>query len=129
MNLRCAKCGGPIARQSGTGGRRKYCETCSPIRVRADRPRKRPLPKPADATAAAKIPEATVTNVTTATVRELSDLGIPADHYRHVLALTLAQRIDAADQETAAGLVACIRELGSLMAEIRAGAEIGRAHV
>ena len=123
MNATCAKCGGPIPRQHGPGGRRKMCPTCSPKRDRPDRQRNRVSTTvdtlqigntTADVT--------TVNNVTEATVAELARLGISPDHYRHVLAVTLARRIDQGDGETAAGLVAMMRELNSLMTEVRASA-------
>lgn len=120
MSMICARCGGPIARQPGPGGRRRYCATCSPPRERKDRPRKRPL-KPATPAQAPAFGDITpVTNVTEATVRELAELGVPEDNWRHVLAVRLASRIDAGHADTAAGLIACVKELLSLMAEIRA---------
>lgn len=120
MNMQCARCGAPIGRQPGPGGRRRYCATCSPPRERRDRPRKRPL-KPATPAQVSTIGDISpVTDVTSATVKELTDLGVPEDNWRHVLAVTLASRIDASDADTTAGLVACIKELSSLMAEIRA---------
>ncbi len=38
MNMVCEQCRGPIGRQQGRGGRRRFCETCRPTRIRKDRP-------------------------------------------------------------------------------------------
>lgn len=122
MNYNCAKCGGPIGRQPGPGGRRKFCQVCSPKRDRPDRQRGRGKTVPNVMTFDSGETQSLASNVTQATTAELLELGVPADHWRHVLAVTLATRIDHGDNETANGLVAMIRELNSLMTEIRASA-------
>ncbi len=117
--MSCARCGGPISRQNGPGGRRKFCATCSPPRERKDRPRKRPLrpvPPPPGATSAP------ADGMTTATVAELEALGVNPASYLYTLAVLLAERIDAGDGETASGLVALIKAHADVMLDIRSRA-------
>lgn len=109
MYLICAKCGGSIDRQTGPGGRRKFCAACSPQRVRKDRPRKRdtvtPLPpRPAS--------DQDTGGVYGATSREVEALGM-TEHYLGVLSLLLAWHMDHADDlsgSALASLAKCFRE-------------------
>lgn len=106
MNANCAKCGGPIGRQIGPGGRRKYCPTCSPQRDRPDRRKTKRTPL----TLTTGHPQqAATTTVLEATRNALTDAGVQ-DTSTGRCAQILAARIDAGD-ETAAGLVALTKEL------------------
>ena len=105
MNLTCSRCGGRIARQRGPGAPRKFCESCSPTRVRTDRGRKQPA-RPSSFTPGEKAP---VSGVYGATLAELQAANVH-ESVSGVCALIMAARIDS-DEETATGLVALIKEL------------------
>lgn len=121
MNMICERCGGPIARQTGPGGRRRYCEACSPRRDRPDRPRKnqRPTTEPRYLAAGQITSEAT--SVYSATVAELDAMGMPEDHWLRVLALNVAWHIDHNDG-SASGLVALVKEHRAVLAACAAAA-------
>jgi hypothetical protein len=105
MNANCAKCGGPIGRQIGPGGRRKYCPTCSPQRDRPERRKSKRTPL----TLTTGQPQQAATTVLEATRNALTDAGVQ-DTSTGRCAQILAARIDAGD-ETATGLVALTKEL------------------
>ena len=117
--MTCSRCGGPIGRQVGPGGRRRYCQRCSPPRDRKDRPRKRPLRPVALPTDGQVSPDGVV-GMTGATRRELQALGFDEGHWLAILALNLARHIDHADGEPVAGLIAMIREHDACLSDIRA---------
>ena len=118
MRLNCQKCGGPIPRQQGPGGVRKFCPTCSPKRIRK--------PRVEAATPRPVAPAGRVTsdrpNVTAATQREMEAAGVPLDGVDGLLLLLLARRIDSGD-ETAAGLVALVKVHAEILAEALAQAQ------
>lgn len=116
MNMQCAKCGGPISRQPGPGGRRKFCEACSP---RRDRPERRRPARQAAATPLSSGEE--VNGVYAATVAELDTLGLDEGHWLRVLALNLAWHIDNSNA-SASGLVALVKEHRATLAACAAAA-------
>jgi len=118
MYLICAKCGGSIDRQTGPGGRRKFCAACSPQRVRKDRPRKRdtvtPLPpRPAS--------DQDAGGVYAATLAEVQSLGM-SGHYLGVLCLHLAWRMDNSEGESGSALASLAKCFRETWAEMRAAA-------
>ena len=119
MRLNCQKCGGPIPRQNGPGGVRKFCPRCSPKRIR--KPRVEAAPARPVVTAG-RVTSGDRPNVTAATQRELEAAGIPLDGVDGLLLLLLARRIDSGD-ESASGLVALVKVHAEIMAEALAQAQ------
>lgn len=120
MNMTCAKCGGPIPRQRGSGAPRKYCPTCSPKRIRPDRDRKAVVTRPEPVTLPAMAEDAP-SGVHAALLREVRELGMQ-DHWLGVLALHVAWRLDNSQDENGgavASLAKCFRET---VQEMRAAA-------
>lgn len=123
MTMNCQKCGTPIGRQNGPGGRRKFCATCSPKRER----NRRAAP-PGGSAISARTPTATPAaehdrpNVSAATQRELQAASVALDSWRAVVCMLLARRIDAGD-ETANGLTALVKVHREILAEALAQAE------
>ncbi len=117
MNLTCSRCGGRIARQRGPGAPRKFCESCSPTRVRTDRGRKQPA-RPSSLTPGERTP---ASGVYGATLAELQAANVH-ESVSGVCALIMAARIDS-DEETATGLVALIKELRATLADALSRAE------
>lgn len=108
MNMSCEKCGGPIGRQSGPGGRRKFCTTCSPKRIRKPISRTPSSQRLTPSTPAAE----TVDSVYAATLAEVNALGM-ADHYLGALALHVARALDDSASQSGgavAALAKCHRE-------------------
>lgn len=108
MNMTCAKCGGPIGRQRGSGGPRKFCTNCSPKRIRKPRGRPPAQPRP---TSAAPTGEP-AGSVYEATLAEVNALGM-ADHYLGALALHVARALDDSASQSGgavAALAKCHRE-------------------
>ena len=108
MNMTCEQCGGPIGRQSGPGGRRKFCTTCSPKRIRKPNGRPPSSPRPTPSAPA----EEAVDSVYTATLVEVQALGM-ADHYLGALALHVARALDDSANQSGgavAALAKCHRE-------------------
>ncbi len=97
MNMICGKCGGPIPKQIGPGGRRKFCPACSPKRIRPERTRTvTPLP----------LPEGT-TGVYAASLAALQTAGV-VESVDGQCALLLARRMDAGE-DSGAGLASLAR--------------------
>lgn len=124
MTMNCQKCGNPIGRQDGPGGRRRYCATCSPKRERNRRVARTggsavsavpPTVAPAEA-------EHDRPNVSAATQRELTAAGV-AHTSEGQAALLLARRVDAGD-ETANGLTALVKQHAACMAAALSKAEV-----
>ena len=118
MNLTCGRCGGRIARQRGPGAPRKFCESCSPQRVRADRGRKqsptaKQPPRSASTTDSAGVYAAALAELQAANVHTTVS---------GVCALIMAARIDSGD-EPASGLVALVKELRAALADALSRAE------
>ena len=120
MNVICGKCGGPIPRQKGPGGQRKFCPTCSPKRDRPDRQRKRPTPKTLNLTPG-KIQQGNRGNLTDSTTAELTRTGV-LDTWQGQAALILAHRIDAGD-EPGGALSQLVKAHRDIMAEALAQAK------
>ena len=120
MNVICAKCGGPIPRQKGPGGQRKFCPTCSPKRDRPDRQRKRPTVKALNFDSG-ETQRGSHANVTEATTAELTQAGV-LDSWQGQAALILAHRIDAGD-EPGGALAQLVKAHRDIMAEALAQAK------
>ena len=123
MTMNCQKCGNPIGRQDGPGGRRRYCATCSPKRERNRR-----VARTGGSAVSALPPTATPAeaehdrpNVSAATQRELTAAGV-AHTSEGQAALLLARRIDAGD-ETANGLTALVKQHAACMTAALSKAE------
>ena len=113
MRLNCQQCGGPIPRQIGPGGRRKFCEACSPTRNRPDRKRRSPAPRVVTATNTGEsVLEATRAELDAAKVTE-SVMG--------QCALILARHIDAG-QVNGSGLASLVKAHRETMAAALAAA-------
>ena len=112
MNMSCQRCGGPVGRQTGSGGRRKFCTTCSPKRVRNNRTSTSPPKASVISSPAADTPQDAVANVYDATLAEVKALGM-TDHYLGALALHVARMLDDSAGESGsavASLAKCHRE-------------------
>lgn len=121
MNAICERCGGPIGRQQGPGGRRKMCERCSPKRDRPQRrqPTVHALPA-TPAPPAGPSPRVTPNGVAEATLQELQSLGMVLS-WQGAAALKVAQRIDA-DLDSGGGLAALVKAHSLLMGDVRSAA-------
>lgn len=96
----CTNCGAPLPIQTGRGGRRKRCATCSP---------RRNIPPPA------RVLPADDGSIETATRAALRAAG-RADSPLGRTAILLAARLDSR-QDTGAGLAAVSKQLASVLAE------------
>ena len=85
MNLVCERCGGAIGRQIGRGGRRRFCETCRPTRIRRDRPVPRSVAR--QIRPVVPLDGDQVTGMEEATVLELEAAGVPLDGVAALCAL------------------------------------------
>ena len=112
MNLVCERCGGAIGRQIGRGGRRRFCETCRPTRIRRDRPVPRSVAR--QIRPVVPLDGDQVTGMEEATVLELEAAGVPLDGVAALCALILARAVDRND-DTVPGMIAAIREHGACM--------------
>ena len=112
MNARCEQCQGPIGRQQGRGGRRRFCQTCRPTRIRKDRP----VPRSVARQTRPVVPLSgdQVTGMEHATRLELEAAGVPLDCVAALCALVLARAVDRND-DTVPGMIACIKEHGECM--------------
>jgi len=113
MRLNCQQCGGPIPRQIGPGGRRKFCEACSPTRNRPDRKRSNTAPRVVTATNTGE-------SVLDATRAEL-DAAKVLDTVMGQCALILARHIDAG-QVNGSGLASLVKAHRETMAAALAAA-------
>lgn len=120
MNLVCAKCGGPIPRQRGSGAPRKYCPTCSPKRIRPDRDRKAVVTRPKPVTLPATAEDAP-SNVYGATLAEVQALGMES-HWLGVLALHVAWRLDNSADETGSAVASLVKVFRETVEAMRAAA-------
>ena len=105
----CPSCGDPLPLQTGKGGRRRYCEGCSPSRRRG------PAMAPARATVATLPPAGgkEPTGVLEAVLREVRAAGVAA-HWAAAVAVVLAKRIDS-DQEPGAALASLVKALREIL--------------
>lgn len=103
----CPACGKPLPLQTGRGGRRKYCEQCSPSRRRG----------PALPAARAPIPLAkkrATKGVLGAVTADLTAAGV-LHTWAGQVCVVIARRIDA-DQEPGGALAALVKVLRDIMA-------------
>lgn len=121
MNMSCQKCGGPIGRQRGPGGRRKFCTTCSPERVRKNSGRNRPLSPSTITSPTAESPQGAVGNVYEATLTEVKALGM-TEHYLGALALHVAYMLDNSADESGGAVAALAKCHRETVGEMRAAA-------
>jgi hypothetical protein len=121
MNMSCQRCGGPIGRQTGSGGRRKFCSTCSPKRVRNKGGGQRQQSRPAVTAQPSEIPQGAVTNVYDATLAEVKALGM-TDHYLGALALHVARMLDDSAGESGSAVASLAKGHRETVNEMRAAA-------
>lgn len=113
---KCAKCSGPMPPHVGPGRPRTVCFTCRPSRAKAA------PAAPAAAVTAPAMLEVQAGGLYEATLRELSDSGIP--HTAEALAvLALARRIDAGE-DTGSGLAAMVKQWHASKAQAMQGVAV-----
>ena len=113
MNMVCEQCRGPIGRQQGRGGRRRFCETCRPTRIRKDRPVPRSVAR--QIRPVVPVDGREVSSMEEATRLELEAAGVPLDCVAALCALILARAVDRGD-DTVPGMIAAIKEHSACMA-------------
>ena len=105
----CPSCGKPLPLQTGKGGRRKYCQGCSPSRRRGPAMAPQRAPVATATPAGAQQP----TGVLEAVLREVRTAGVAA-HWAAAVAVVLARRIDS-DQEPGSALASLVKALREIL--------------
>jgi hypothetical protein len=113
----CPRCGKPLPLQYGRGGRRKYCLDCSPQR---NDPRRKTI-KAAPLNFDSGEVQTTADSVQGAVLAAVQAAGA-AGTWQAACAVNLAARIDN-PQEPAAGVVAAVKVLRLILADVLVAAD------